>query len=506
MTQDIILSIRNICKRFGGTQALKDVSFDILKGEVHAVMGENGAGKSTLVKIISAVVAKDTGSIILNGEELTAKTPQESRAAGINIVYQELSLSPFLTVGENISASSSPMANFKLMNPTYLDEEAEHLLNINNIDPKTEIRELGVGSQQIVEIAGALSRKCRLLILDEPTSSLTTKETDDLFRIIEILKKRDVTVIYISHKINEVFRIADRISVLKDGEYMGTVERADTKQDTIINLMVGRDIKDMYPTKTGAEAKCALEVRNLSGDGFQDVSFTLYRGEILGFAGLAGAGRTELFTAIFGAGRITAGKVIVDGKEEKIRNPREAVRFGIGYLPEDRKETGLFLEMNIIENTVAASIDANSGRLFLNRSRAKKNTLDMVERMRIKLGTIQDRIYNLSGGNQQKVLLSRWLLVNPKVLIVDEPTRGIDVGAKQEVYHILRELANNDIAVVMISSEVPEILGMSDRIITMYHGKVSAVLEGDERNENFLAQSIVGVHHKAPGHIEESAQ
>jgi len=506
MTQEIILSIRNINKRFGGTQALKDVSFDILKGEVHAVMGENGAGKSTLVKIISSVVEKDTGSIIFNGEELIAKDPQESRATGINIVYQELSLSPFLTVGENISASSSPMANFKLMNPTHLDEEAEHLLNINNIDPKTEIRELGVGSQQIVEIAGALSRKCRLLILDEPTSSLTTKETDDLFRIIEILKKRDVTVIYISHKINEVFRIADRISVLKDGEYMGTVERADTKQDTIINLMVGRDIKDMYPTKTGAEAKCALEVRNLSGDGFQDVSFTLYRGEILGFAGLAGAGRTELFTAIFGAGRITAGKVIVDGKEEKIRNPREAVRFGIGYLPEDRKETGLFLEMNIIENMVAASIDANSGRLFLNRSRAKKNTLDMVERMRIKLGTIQDRIYNLSGGNQQKVLLSRWLLVNPKVLIVDEPTRGIDVGAKQEVYHILRELANNDIAVVMISSEVPEILGMSDRIITMYHGKVSAVLEGDERNENFLAQSIVGVHHKAPGHIEESAQ
>jgi len=497
MPQEKILCIKGVSKRFGGTQALKDVGFDILKGEVHAIMGENGAGKSTLIKIISSVVAKDTGSIIYDGVELVAKNPQESRAAGINIVYQELSLSPFLTVGENISASSSPMANFKIMNSTHLDEEAEHLLTINGIDSKTEIRDLGVGSQQIVEIAGALSRKCRLLILDEPTSSLTTKETDDLFRIIEILKKRDVTVIYISHKINEVFRIADRITVLKDGEYMGTVKREDTKQDTIINMMVGRDIKEMYPTKSGSETRCALEVKNLYGDGFQDVSFKLFRGEILGFAGLVGAGRTELFSAIFGARKISGGQVIVDGKEVVIRNPRDAVKFGIGYLPEDRKESGLFLEMNIIENTVAASIDDNSGRLFLNQARAKQNTVDMVERMRIKIGKIQDRIYSLSGGNQQKVLLSRWLLVKPKVLIVDEPTRGIDVGAKQEVYRILRDLANNDIAVVMISSEVPEILGMSDRIITMYHGRVAAVLEGDERNENFLAQSIVGVTQKA---------
>ena len=354
-----------------------------------------------------------------------------------------------------------------------------------------------MGSQQIVEIAGALSRKCQLLILDEPTSSLTTKETDDLFRIIEILKKRDVTVIYISHKINEVFRIADRITVLKDGEYMGTVKRDDTNQDSIINMMVGRDIKEMYPTKSGVETKCALEVNNLSGDGFKNVSFKLFRGEILGFAGLVGAGRTELFTAIFGAGKIRSGKVVVDGKEVDIRNPRDAVRYGIGYLPEDRKESGLFLEMSIIDNMVAASIDANSGRLFVDQVRAKNNTIGMVEQMRVKIGKIQDRIYSLSGGNQQKVLLSRWLLVNPKVLIVDEPTRGIDVGAKQEVYRILRELANNDIAVVMISSEVPEILGMSDRIIVMYHGKITAVLEGDGRNENLLAQSIVGVSQKA---------
>jgi ABC-type sugar transport system ATPase subunit len=491
--EDVILSIQNVSKRFGGTQALKDVSFDIHRGEVHALMGENGAGKSTLVKIISSVIGKDTGKILLNGKDLTARSPQESRAMGISIVYQELSLSPFLTVAENISAASSSMDNFHLMQLNRLNKDAAELLEIEHINPRSFIDELGIGTQQIVEIAGAISRQCCLLIFDEPTSSLTNKETDDLFKIITMLKGRGMTIIYITHKINEVFQIADRITVLKDGEYVGTVNKTETSEPELINMMLGRDIKDMFPTRDGTNKECALEVQNLTGNGFSDVSFKLYKGEILGFAGLAGAGRTELFTAIFGANKVNSGKILVKGEEVKINNPQDAMKYKIGYLPEDRKQIGLFKEMDIVENTVAASIDDNSGKYFIDKNRMKKNTVDMAERMRTKFNGIEDKILRLSGGNQQKVLLARWLLVRPEVLIVDEPTRGIDIGSKQEVYQILRELANEGIAVVVISSELPEILGMSDRIVAMYRGKMTILLEGDRRTEKMLAPAIVGL-------------
>ena len=456
-------------------------------------MGENGAGKSTLVKIISSVISKDSGNVIFNGKDLSARNPQESRAMGINIVYQELSLSPFLTVSENISAASSSMDNFHLMKTSRLSKEASELLEMEHVNPKTIVKELGIGAQQIVEIAGAISRQCCLLILDEPTSSLTNKETDDLFNIIEILKSRGLTVIYITHKINEVFRIADRITVLKDGEYVGTVNKNETTEPELINMMLGRDIKDMYPTRDGTNKECAMEVQHLTGNCFSDISFKLYKGEILGFAGLAGAGRTELFTALFGVNKIYSGKIIIDGKEVKISKPQDAMKYKIGYLPEDRKQTGLFMDMNIIDNTVAASIDDNSGKYLINRNSMKEHTVEMAERMHTKFGKLEDRILSLSGGNQQKVLLARWLLVRPNILIVDEPTRGIDVGSKQEVYQILRELANEGIAVVVISSELPEILGMSDRIIAMYRGKLTILLEGDKRTEKMLAPAIVGL-------------
>ncbi len=493
MADDVILSIQNVSKRFGGTQALKNVTFDILQGEVHALMGENGAGKSTLVKIISAVIAKDSGTICYKGKELTARNPQESRAAGINIVYQELSLSPFLSVSENISGSSYSMDNLGLMRTAQLNEDAVELLRTNQINPHTLIKDLGIGAQQIVEIAGAISRRCSLLILDEPTSSLTNKETDDLFRIIETLKSRGLTVIYITHKINEVFRVADRITVLKDGDYVGTVKTAETTEDKIISMMLGRDIKEMFPTRTGIEKECALEVQHLSGIGFKDVSFKLYKGEILGFAGLAGAGRTELFMAIFGANKIFSGKILVEGKEVKINEPQDAMKHGIGYLPEDRKQVGLFLEMSVKENTIAATIDENSGRFFIDSARMKQTAMQMAERMRTKISSVEAKIFSLSGGNQQRVLLSRWLLVRPKVLIVDEPTRGIDIGSKQEVYQILRDLAKEGIAIVMISSELPEILGMSDRIVAMYRSKIMVLLEGNQRTEQLLDPAIVGV-------------
>lgn len=496
MADEVILSIRNVNKRFGGTQALKNVSFDIHPGEIHALMGENGAGKSTLVKIISSVISKDSGSIIFKGKELSSRSPQEARTAGINIVYQELSLSPYLSVGENISASSMPMDNFRLMDPNRISQDASDLLKISGISPKTIVKDLGMGAQQIVEISGAVSRNCSLLILDEPTSSLTTKECDELFRLVRLLQKSGVTIIYISHKIGEVFQIADKITVLKDGEYMGTRLRKETNEEDIIQMMVGRNLQDMYPSRSNTEKEKLLDVENLSGTGFTNISFTVYRGEILGFAGLAGAGRSELFTAIFGANNITSGSIFLEGKKVEFRDPSDAMQHGIGYLSEDRKGTGLFLEMAVKDNTVIASLDDHSGRLFVKVKQIRDVTLSMVERLRIKIGTIDSKIFSLSGGNQQKVLLARWLLVRPKVLIVDEPTRGIDVGAKQEVYAILRELANSGIAIVMISSEIPEILGMSDRIVAMYHGKLMTLLENDQRTEEFLAPAIVGIPRK----------
>lgn len=493
MADPTVLSVKNVSKRFGGTQALRDVTFEITHGEVHAIMGENGAGKSTLVKIISAVIAKDAGSILFEGKELSARNPQEARQAGINIVYQELSLSPFLSVGENISAASSPMDTFKLMHPDQIDEDARNMLAASHISPRTVVNDLGVGAQQIVEIAGALSRKCSLLILDEPTSSLTLHEVEELFKIIHTLKEKGVTIIYITHKISEVFQIADRITVLKDGEYMGTLKRAETSEDQVIKLMIGRDLKDLYPARSGQAKDCVLEVKNISGAGFSDVTFKLYKGEILGFAGLTGAGRTEMFTALFGAHPVHSGQILIDGKVVEIHSPSDAMRHGIGYLSEDRKQIGLFLEMQVKENTIAATIDDVSGKLFVNKTKMKAHVSQMIESMHTKLNSIEDKIYSLSGGNQQKVLLARWLLVRPNILIVDEPTRGIDVGAKQEVYQILRELAKEGIAVVMISSELPEILGMSDRVAAMYQGKLVAILEGVERTEAVLAPAIVGL-------------
>ena len=493
MADEVILSIQHVSKRFGGTQALKDVSFDIQQGKIHALMGENGAGKSTLVKIISSVIGKDSGNILFKGQDLKARNPQESRALGISIVYQELSLSPYLSVSENISAAGSRMDRFSLMQTNRLTLEASELLDMEHVNPRSLIRNLGIGAQQIVEIAGAISGQCSLLILDEPTSSLTNKEAEDLFRIIETLNKRGLTVIYITHKLSEVFRIADRISVLKDGEYVGTMKKEEATERQLITMMLGRDIKDMYPTRDGTNKECILEVEHLSGFGFSDISFKLYKGEILGFAGLAGAGRTELFTALFGANRISSGRILVEGKEVKINEPQDAMQYKIGYLPEDRKQVGLFMGMNVIDNTIAATIDENSGRYFINKNIMRENTVKMAERIRTKFNSIEDKILSLSGGNQQKVLLSRWLLVRPKILIVDEPTRGIDVGSKQELYQILRELANEGIGIIVISSELPEILGMSDRIIAMYHGKTTVLLEGEQRIEKKLAPAIVGV-------------
>lgn len=485
--------IKNISKRFGGTQALYNVSFDIAKGEVHALLGENGAGKSTLIKIISGVVQKDDGSVIFDGEELNVKNPQQARKKGINVVYQELSLVSELTVVENILASTEPMNKFRKMNKKNLPEHVRHILTRFNINPSTYVRNLGIGMQQMVEIAAAVSRDCKLLILDEPTAALTNEESSELFKLIDDLKSKGVTIIYISHKISEVMAISDSVSVLKDGLYVDTKPISECSETMLISMMIGREFSDMYPPLCNKVGDIVLEVNNLTGEGFKDVSFNLRRGEILGFAGLSGAGRTEVMTTIFGAAKAESGEVKLEGKPLKVTLPIDAIRAGIGYLPEDRKQVAIFPDMDIKENTIAAVIDRIAEKGLLNSKKVKDSTVDINSKLQTKYGSIEHKINSLSGGNQQKVILSRWLLSDPKVLIVDEPTRGIDVGAKHEIYLILRDLAENGMGIILVSSELPEIVGMADRVITMYRGRVMSESKNDAMLADVVGRAIIGM-------------
>ncbi len=503
MDTNIFLSIRGVSKRFGGTQALDDVSFEVKKGEIHALLGENGAGKSTLIKIISGVVAKDSGTILMEGKEWNIKNPQQARSQGVNVVYQELSLVPGLSVGENICASSERMDTFKIMKRNNLGEEAHSILRMLNIDPRTPVRALGIGAQQMVEIAGAICRNCRLLILDEPTASLTNDETKELYKIMKMLKVKGVTIIYISHKLSEIFEIADRATVMKDGKFVRTANVSELDEQTIIQLMTGRNLSDIYPPKAGKVGPSVMTVRGYSGPGFDQISFDLHEGEILGFAGLTGSGRTELCTALFGVHRAYAGKATLMGIDYKPRRVKDAMQAGVGYLPEDRKQAGIFLQMNLIENTIAATIDQISHWGMINRRLADQNTKEMIRKLSTKVGAVSDKILSLSGGNQQKIILSRWLLENPRVLIVDEPTRGIDVGAKFEIYQILRKLADNGMAIIVISSDLPEIIGISDRIATFYKGSISMVISsGDPSLEEKIGSGIMGVAYTSSQEVQ----
>lgn len=494
MNRDVILSIRNLSKRFGGTQALDDVSFDVVRGEIHALLGENGAGKSTLIKIVSGVLNRDAGTVVFDGEEIVIRNPQMARQAGINVVYQELSLVPELTVAENICASSDRMDTFKFMKRNELGEQAMNILNMLHINPKSQVKTLGIGAQQMVEIAGAIRRNCKLLILDEPTASLTKNETKEMYRMVRLLKEAGVTTIFISHKLSEVFDIADRATVLKDGRFVVTEEISNLTESKLVEYMTGRDISDMYPPKATSIGEELLAVDGLTGAGFKNVSFTLHEGEIVGFAGLTGAGRTEVCTSIFGVHRPYAGSIRLEGRDYVPRSVHAAMKAGFGYLPEDRKQVGIFNQMSIRDNTIAATVDEMSSGGLINAEKVKNESLNILSAMNTKYGSILDKILSLSGGNQQKVVLSRWLLSSPKILIVDEPTRGIDVGAKFEIYQLLRKLADDGMGIIFISSELPEIIGLSDTIITMYRGKVSAIISGtDPEIEHKVGNGIMGI-------------
>ncbi|KND18669.1 D-ribose transporter ATP-binding protein [Pannonibacter phragmitetus] len=479
----ILVEMHRIDKRFPGVHALKAVSFDLQEGEVHALMGENGAGKSTLMKILSGVYQPDSGRILVEGREVTLPSPRAAQDQGIGIIHQELALMKDLTVAQNIFIGREPRLSFGRVDDAKMIRDAEALfrvLNIN-IDPRRKVDGLSIARQQMVEIAKALSARSHVLIMDEPTAALTDSEINELFAMIARLKADGVGIVYISHKMDEIRRISDRVTVMRDGEYVGTVGAKETPISQIISMMVGRTLTDevvSIPDLTGAEV--ALEVKGLNrGREIRDVSFSLKKGEVLGFAGLMGAGRTEVARAIFGADPRDSGEITVHGRKVEIRSPVDAVRAGIGYLSEDRKHFGLALGMDVADNVALASMHRFTGGLGQVRDEAMRKTArDFIRSLGIRTPSERQEVRLLSGGNQQKVVIAKWLLRNCDILIFDEPTRGIDIGAKSEIYKLLADLAAEGKAIIVISSELPEILRVSHRIAVMCEGRLTGTLPG----------------------------
>ncbi len=494
MAVEQVLSVKQIDKRFTGVHALKSVDFELEMGEIHALVGENGAGKSTLMKILTGIHRRDSGEIHYLGRLFNPRDPKHALELGIGIVHQELNMMDHLTVAENIFiARESMQKNGFFLDKRTQNRRAEELfkkLNMN-IDPTETLGNLTVGRQQMVEIAKAVSHDLRVLILDEPTAALTDAEIDELFTIMRDLRSRGVAMIHISHRLDEIHQITDRTSVMRDGEMIGTRNTAEITKQDIINMMVGRVIYEepKSVSAVAADSEVVLRVKNLNaGRLVKDVNFDLHRGEILGFAGLIGAGRTETARAIFGADEIQSGTIEVNGKLVHFTSPRDAVAHGIGYLSEDRKRYGLALGLSVKDNVVLATYEDFEAGPFVNDQKIASRTDEYVDRLNIKTPSIEQLVRNLSGGNQQKVVLAKWLIRNSDILIFDEPTRGIDVGAKSEIYTLMNELAAQGKAIIMISSELPEVLRMSDRIIVMCEGRITGELDISEASQERIME------------------
>jgi rhamnose transport system ATP-binding protein len=474
---DYILALEKISKSFSGVEVLHEVSFALRPGEVHALLGENGAGKSTLVKIITGVHQPDKGEILLNGEPVHFNDARESRQAGIAAIYQELSLFPDLDVAENIFAGRQPVTFGGRVDWRKLYSEAGKLLESLGVklDLKQKARTLSIAQQQMVEIARAFSINAQILIMDEPTSSLTLHEVDDLFRLVRRLRAEGTAIIFISHRLDELFSLADRVTVLRDGSYVDTREIKDVTRDDLIRMMVGRTITNLFPKQDVRAGDVALQVKDLTRAGsFYDVSFELRRGEILGLAGLVGAGRTNVARAIFGVEPPTAGRLEVAGRDVSITSPQQAIELGLAYVPEDRQLHGLIPAMSLTPNISLPTLYQHARAGWLQDKSERKSAYEAALQMEVRANNIWQFARELSGGNQQKVVLAKWLSTNPRILILDEPTRGIDVGTKAAVHALMSKLAAEGMAILMISSELPEILGMSDRIIVMREGHVTA--------------------------------
>ena len=488
----VLLEMKGISKRFRGVQALNGVNFDLREGEVHALVGENGAGKSTLMKVLTGIHQPDAGEIFYLGKPYAVKNIGESQALGISMVHQELNMMNDLTVAQNIFIGREMRSGFIIKDNDMVKETRAIFDHIGiDIDPKIKLGRLTVGKQQMVEIAKAVSRDCKVLILDEPTAALTQTEIDELFRIMADLKSKGIGMIYISHRMDEIKKISDRITVMRDGEYVGTVDTDSVTKDEIINMMIGRVVYEDPKTHSEVpeDAETVLEVKNLtSGNLFKNVSFKLRKGEVLGFSGLMGAGRTEVARAIFGADPIDSGEIYINGKPVSIKSPKDAVNLGIGYLSEDRKRYGLMLDKSVAENTALASLDKYIKFGIINDRKIKEEAQIENAKLKTKTPSMEQALKNLSGGNQQKVIIARWLIKNSDILIFDEPTRGIDVGAKSEIYTLMNELARSGKSIIMISSELVEILRMSDRVLVMCEGKKTGELDISEANQEKIMQ------------------
>lgn len=478
-----ILELQGVDKSFSSNRVLKSVSIGFGASEVHAVVGENGAGKSTLMKIIGGIYSRDAGEIVFNGTPVEFSSPSEAMKSGISIVHQELSLAENLTVAQNIFSHREPVNPLGFIKWRQLREQTQTLFDQIgvDIDPNTIAGSLNVARQQLVEIAKALSLDAKVIIMDEPTSSLSEQEVDYLYEIIRQLKEGGVSVVFISHKLSEVFRVADRISVMRDGELIGTVSSDETTTTDIIRMMVGRHIEDLFPRKATEIGARVMAVEGLgNGEQFNGISFELRSGEILGLAGLVGAQRSESMLSLFGAAPRTSGEVTIYGERVTIESPRDAVEAGLCYLPEDRRTLGLFQSMSTAWNVVAASLDTViDSRGFYDRNVIRSQAASLIELLDVNPRDQEILVRNLSGGNQQKALLGKWLAAEPRVLIVDEPTRGVDVGAKSQIHQRLRDLASSGIGIIVISSEQPEIVGLCDRVLVYREGKINAELEGD---------------------------
>jgi ribose transport system ATP-binding protein len=485
----MLVVMEEIEKTFPGVHALNQAHFELRAGEVHALVGENGAGKSTLMKVLAGVYAKDAGRILYRGQEVDIPNPRAAQTLGISMIHQELNLMPHLTLAQNIFVGREPRQGVRfVLDEKEINAKTQALFDSMRLrlDPRTRVADLTVATQQMVEIAKALSFDSQVLIMDEPTAALTEAEIEELFRIIRDLRSRGVGIVYISHRLEELKQISDRITVMRDGRFVGTEDAQAIPIERIISMMVGRTIYESKPeTPERPSDEIVLEARNLNrGQTIKDVSFQLRRGEILGFAGLMGAGRTEVARAIFGADPLDSGEIYVHGKKVVIKHPRDAVRHGIGYLSEDRKRYGLALGMDVEANIVLAAFKKFLGKLgVVNSKQTRETGQHYVEMLSIKTPSLQQRVKNLSGGNQQKVVIGKWLTADTDVLIFDEPTRGIDVGAKSEIYHLLNSLTQEGKSIIMISSELPEILRMSHRIMVMCEGRITGELAAAEATQ-----------------------
>lgn len=485
-----ILKVNSLSKSFFGVKALDNIHFDLKRGEVHALMGENGAGKSTFMKILIGLLKADAGSISFNSEQIENMDVHSIMQKGISMIHQEILMVPDLSVAQNIFLGREIKRAY-LLDEQAINQQAENLLLSMglNINVRTKAKNLSIAELQLIEIAKAVSNNARVIIMDEPSSALSEKEVEILFNTIKDLKSKGVAIIYISHKMEEIYQIADRITVLRDGKYITTKHSAELDKSSLISLMVGRELEELFSASSTAQQEVILKVKNLNTKGkFSDINFEVYAGEVLGIAGLMGAGRTEIARAIFGLDSFESGEIMLKGKKLKIRSPKDAIREGIGYVSEDRKALGFIPELSVKQNISLSSILNYSKAWFINEKKEEKASSKIAHQLNIKASGLNQKVMNLSGGNQQKVVIARVLMASPSLIILDEPTRGIDIGAKHEIYNLIRQLTESGLAVIMISSELPEILGMSNRVLVLSKGKQKTILTQKEASQEKIMQ------------------